>query len=306
MKGIYFPGVGIRFPYVPEYFTLFGFKIHMYGLMIGMGFFLALMISLHEAKRTGQNTEHYWDFLLVMVIPSILGARIYYVLFNLKEYTGQDKSAWKTFLDMLNIRDGGLAIYGGLIAGTLSAVVLTRVKKISLPLLADTVTMGILVGQILGRWGNFFNREAFGRLANGWTRMAIPVDYYNNDGSMAYMKKNGIITEAMLNSTEKVNGVSCITVHPTFLYEGVWNLALLLLIFFYRKHKKFDGELAMIYVAGYGVGRVIVESFRTDSLMVGPLRVSQVVGVFCIITGVSVIVWNRVRLAKKGAEAEKA
>ncbi len=296
MRGIYFPGTGIEFPSVPESFSVFGFEVKLYGLVIFLGYVLALVISLHEAKRTGQDPEDYWDFLMAMIVPSILGARIYYVLFNLKEYTGTGKSAGKVFLDMLNIRDGGLAIYGGLIAGTITAVVLTGIKKISLPLLADTVTMGILVGQILGRWGNFFNREAFGSMTKGVTRMAIPVEYYTDTDSLGYMTRNGIITDDMLKNTETVRGVECITVHPTFLYEGLWNLALLAFLFFYRKKKKFDGELAMLYVAGYGIGRVIVESFRTDSLMIGPLKVSQVVGVCCFLLGTGVIIMNRMKI----------
>ncbi len=292
MEGIYFPGLGVFFDKVPSYFNIFGFKLTIYAIAITLGFVLALLVASKEAKRTGQDDESYLDFFLVLVIPAILGARIYYILFNLGRFIQPGKSFGQIVKDMINIRNGGLAVYGGLIAGVTAAYFFTRKKKLYLPLFGDTISMGVLVGQILGRWGNFFNREAFGSYSGGPLRMAIPINYFKVL-TQSRLQEEGILTDEMLQNKEMVKGVSCFTVHPTFLYEGLWNLALLAFIFFYRKKKKFDGELAMIYVAGYGLGRFFIEMLRTDSLMIGPLKVSQVVAVLCVIVATAVIIKNR-------------
>ncbi len=301
MDGIYFPGMGIGFSNVPSGFTIFGYEIKFYGLIITVGFLLALMIACRDAKKSGQNPDDYIDYLLVMIVPVILGARIYYVLFNLKEYVAPGKSLGQTLLDMINIRNGGLAIYGGLIAGVLVAVIYTKKKKIYLPLFADTIAMGVFVGQILGRWGNFFNREAFGAYTKAFYRMAIPVSYYEQHGYYQYLVNSGIISEKMIQNPEVVNGMACITVTPTFLFEGLWNLMLLIFIFCYRKKKKFDGELALFYVAGYGIGRFLVEALRTDSLMIGPFKISQLVGLACFIVAFAALLYNYISI-KKGKE----
>ncbi len=298
MDGIFFPGLGIDLSNIPRGFTVFGFTIKFYGLIIATGFILALLIALREARRSGQNEENYLDFLLIMVIPAILGARIYYVLFDLGSYVEPGKSIGKTILDMINIRNGGLAIYGGLIAGLLTAVIFTKKRHLSLPLFADTVTMGVLVGQIMGRWGNFFNREAFGGYTNSVFRMAVPLKYYVAHGSLPYYISTNVITEKMINNMEIVHGMECITVHPTFIYESLWNLLILIFIFCYRKHKKFDGELAMIYVSCYGFGRFFIESLRSDSLMVGAFKVSQLFGLICFAVAAIVIIMNRMKIIK--------
>ena len=299
MKGIYFPGLGIFFKNVLSGISLFGFEIKFYGIIIMLGFIFAYYISTLEAKRTGQNPEDYMDLLLTLVVPSILGARIYYILFNLKEFVSPGKSAGAVIRDMINIRNGGLAIYGGLIAGAISIVFFARYKKIRFSLVLDTITMGILIGQIMGRWGNFFNREVFGRYTDGIFRMGIPVEYYSKN-FMQYLTSSGIVTDEMLAHQEVINGVSCITVHPTFLYEGLWNLLLLILIFIFRKKKRFDGEIFTYYIIGYGIGRFIIEGIRTDSLMIGPLKVSQVVAAGCVIVGIMILVYNynKIKLKK--------
>ena len=292
MDGIYFPGIGISFSNVPEGFTIFGFQIKFYGLIIAIGFVLALIIAGREGRHTGLGDDDYLDYWLWMIIPTILGARIYYILFNLKEYVGEGISFGESLRRMIDIRNGGLAIYGGIIAGVLVSWIYTRKKKIYLPQFADNITYGILIGQIMGRWGNFFNREVFGEYTSGFLRMGIPVDYLKSRGTMSYYQSNGIVTDTMLQNTEMINGQECITVMPSFLLEGMWNLALLIFLFLYRKRKKFDGELSMIYILGYGIGRFIIEGNRTDSLMIGPLKVSQVVAIFCIVTGLAVLIRN--------------
>ena len=292
MNGIYFPGLGINLKNVPSGFSLFGFEIKFYGLIIATGFILAYLVSVKEAKRTKQDPEIYLDYLLTMVIPAILGARIYYIVFNLKDFVEPGKGFKDILLDMINIRNGGLAIYGGLIVGAIVAFIIGKKKGIGGFLLLDTITMGILIGQIMGRWGNFFNREVFGRFTDGIFRMAIPVDYYSK-GFLSYLTNSGIVTEEMMNHQEIVNGVSCITVHPTFIYESLWNVALLIFIFFYRKKKRFDGEIITLYMLGYGIGRLLIEGMRTDSLMIGPLKISQVVAVICIVAAVIVFIMHR-------------
>ena len=303
MDGIYFPGMHIFFKKVISEISIFKLEITMYAVIITLGFILALLVASKEGKRTGQNEEDYLDFFLVMIIPTLIGLRLYYVLFNLDRFIVEGKSAGQIFLDMINIRNGGLAVYGGLIAGTLTGFIFAKVKKINFPLFGDCIALGVLVGQILGRWGNFFNREAFGDYTSSIFRMAIPVDYYSK-GFMNHMIEEGIITQKMLDNQEIVNGVSCITVHPTFLYEGVWNALLLLALFLYRKHKKFDGEMWWLYIWGYGLGRVWIESLRTDSLMVFGLniKVSQLLAALCVIAASVIIVKKRMDFMKENTE----
>ncbi len=292
MQGIYFPGVGIFFEKVLSAITILNVKIPLYAICVTGGFILALIIASKEAQRTGQNDEDYLDFFLWLVIPAIAGARIYYVIFNHERFIQPGKSIGKTLVDMINIHNGGLAVYGGLIAGVLAGFIFARKRKINFPLFGDTIALGVVAAQIVGRWGNFFNRECFGAYTQSKLRMAIPVNYFSR-GYLQTLRNDGIITSDMLNKQELVKGIACITVHPMFLYEGVWNLALLIFLLLYRKKKKFDGELAMIYVAGYGLGRFWIEWLRTDSLMVGGLKVSQIVAAICFFLAISVIVKNR-------------
>lgn len=298
MNGIFFPGLGISFGNVPSGFTVFGFEIRFYGLIIALGFILGLLWACHEAKRTGQNPEAYQDFLLIMIIPTILGARLYYIIFYPERFFARGQSLGQTLLAMINLRNGGLAIYGGIIGATLTGLIFVKKRKLHFPLFTDTISMGLLIGQILGRWGNFFNREAFGAYTDSVFRMAIPVSYYEMNGSLGYFRQTGVITDTMLQHTETVRNITCITVHPTFLYEGTWNFLLFLFLLYYRKHKKFDGEMSLIYVAGYGLGRFFVEGLRTDSLMIGPLKVSQCLGLLCVAAGAVLIVVNRIRIAR--------
>lgn len=299
-SSIFFPNLGIVLRNIGNHISVFGIEIKFYGIVITIGFILAYFLVVNEAKRTGQNPENYLDLMLVILIPSILGARIYYILFSLDSYIvkGDIKA---TILGMLNIREGGLAIYGGIIGGVIAAVIFCKVKKFHIWEMADAASFGLLVGQILGRWGNFFNREAFGRYTNSVFAMGIPLDYYRKEGSLNGLVKEGIISQEMLDNTKMIDGMDCIMVHPTFLYESLWNLAVLIFLLIYRKHKKFTGEFAFIYIAAYGLGRFIVESFRTDSLMLGNtgIRVSQLVGIVCFVVGATCLTINYIKLAGK-------
>ena len=300
MEGIFFPGWGISFTKVLRDFTIFGLSIKFYAIIITLGFIFATIISRREARLSNQNPEDYLDFVLAMVIPVIVGARLYYVIFNHENFFGNGKTVGQTIWAIINLRSGGLAIYGGLIAGTITAIIFAKKKKMTMPLMWDTVSMGVLVGQILGRWGNFFNREVFGAYTSSPFRMAIPFGYYGTN-HLNYLMNSGIITQEMLDNPEVVNGVQCITVHPAFLYEGFLNFLILVFIFCFRKHKKFDGEIGLIYMMGYGICRFFVVAIRTDSLMLGPLRVSQVVALACVVIALILLFLNK-KWIKDGKE----
>jgi phosphatidylglycerol:prolipoprotein diacylglycerol transferase len=300
---ILFPNLGIILKKVGNQISLFGIDIKYYGIVIALAFIMGYILAVREAKRTNQNTENYLDLILALIVPVILGARIYYILFRLDDYIVKG-SIKETLLGMINIRNGGLAIYGGVIAGIIVGIIFTRVKKMNFWLTADTAAFGLLIGQIIGRWGNFFNREAFGGYTNCKFAMAIPVDYFKSKGSYYGLVNSGIISSQMLENTKTLNGLECITVHPTFLYESLWNLLLLILLYLLRKYKKFDGQLALTYVMGYGFGRFLIESLRSDSLMIGGvLKVSQLLGLICFIAGAGALLY--MSLKKKGSKVEE-
>ena len=288
MEGIYFPGLHIKFPNIPTGFRLFGVEIRFYAIAVFLGFVIAYLVAKRLGKKEGLDEELYLDFFLAMVIPSILGARIYYILFRLENYTGGTFK--ENLLSMINIRQGGLAVYGGLIAGTITAVIFCKKKKVSVGRFADTVFPGVLIGQMLGRWGNFFNREAFGSFTKSFMRMAIPMNFFTDkEQNFAYLASEGVISEKMVQNLEVVNGVGCITVWPTFLLEGIWCLISFIILLWYRQKKRFDGEITLLYAALYGLGRCGIEALRTDSLMIGSFKVSQLLAGACFIICLALI-----------------
>lgn len=282
---IAFPNLNIYLENVPKSFTIFGFTIALYGVIIGFGFFLALILITNVAKKTGQNADTYWDVATYVIVFSIIGARLYYVFF-----------AWDYYKDnpisILNIRNGGLAIYGGVIAGFLTAAIYCKIKKTSFLKMADTCMYGLLLGQTMGRWGNFTNREAFGEYTNGLFAMRLPVE----------MVRGGEITELMKEHMS--TATNYVQVSPTFLYESMWNLGLLILLLLYLKHKKFDGEIMLLYLGGYGLGRAWIEGLRTDQLIMHTtgLPVSQMLAICLVIFAVVAEVVVRVRLKKAGSK----
>lgn len=300
---IHFPNMGITWNNVPHGFSIFGFEIALYGLVIAIGMVLGVLMAEWQAKRTGQNPELYLDFALYGIIISVIGARLYYVAF-----------AWNEFKDnpisIINLRTGGLAIYGGVIAAILTGIVYCKVKKVSFFQLADTGILGLLVGQIIGRWGNFFNREAFGKFTNNLFAMQISLadvsyDYTCSVQTLSerYAKKQAAFDNIMQirENIQTIDGIQYIQVHPTFLYESVWNLVLLILLIIYSKHKKFEGELFFLYLAGYGLGRVWIEGLRTDQLFLWgtPIAVSQALSALLVIGAGMVIAMKRISLRKK-------
>ena len=275
---IRFPHLGIYLPNVGKTISVFGFDIAYYGITIAIAMIVGISIALHEAKRTGQNQDTYLDLLMLTMLTSVVGARIYYVIFSWSNY--KDNLG-----EILNIRNGGLAIYGGIIAGVITVFVYSKITKMKFLQIADTVCMGLAAGQIIGRWGNFFNREAFGEYTNNLLAMQLPV---------SAVRKNEI-TSAMWNHVVTIGGVEYIHVHPTFLYEGLWNIMVLLFLFWFRKRKKFEGELFFCYLAGYGVGRFWIESLRTDQLLLPGIHVpvSQMLSAVLVIVSLSVIICKR-------------
>ena len=276
---IAFPNLGISFEHVGKNIDIFGFTIAYYGIIIGAAILLGFLIATVEAKRTGQNPEDYMDMGIIGVIAGIVGARLYYVIFSWDMYKDN-------LLHIFNLREGGLAIYGGVIGAVVAVFALARWKKLSPFLILDTVAMPILNGQMLGRWGNFFNREAFGEYTDGLFAMRLPVDAV----------RSGDITERMREYMETIGGVEYIQVSPTFLYESVWCAVLLIILILYRKHKKYEGELFLLYIFGYALGRVWIEGLRTDQLLIPGIGfpVSQALaGCVVIFAGVALVVLRR-------------
>ncbi len=276
-RTIDFPNIGIHLKSVGDHITVFGFDIAYYGMIIGLGILVGILIAALEAKRTKQNPEDYYDLAIYAVIFAIIGARIYYVIFSWDMYKDH-------LLSIFNIRQGGLAIYGGVIAAVITVFVFANKKHLSAPLLLDTAVLGLVAGQMIGRWGNFFNREAFGEYTDGLLAMRLPVDAVRGSD----------ITELMRKHMETEEGVSYIQAHPTFLYESLWCLLILILLLLYRKHKKFNGEIFLIYLAGYGFGRFWIEGLRTDQLLLPGigLPVSQLLAGVLVAASVLLILYH--------------
>lgn len=275
---IEFPNIGIHLESVGNHISVFGFDIAYYGIIIGLGILAGILIAVLEAKRTGQNPEDYYDLAIYAVIFAIIGARIYYVVFSWDMYKDH-------LLSIFNIRQGGLAIYGGVIAAVITVIVFARIKGLSAPLLMDTAGLGLVAGQMIGRWGNFFNREAFGEYTDWLLAMRLPVDAVRGSD----------ITKLMREHMETVEGVAYIQVHPTFLYESLWCLLILVLLLLYRKHKRFDGEVFLLYLAGYGFGRFWIERLRTDQLLLPGVGfpVSQLLAGVLMVVSTGLIIYKR-------------
>lgn len=279
MPEIWFANLGVKINHLNRIaFSIFGIDVYWYGIIIATGIVLGLLLIMKEAKRTGQNPEFYSDGLIFTTIISLISARTYYVLFS-----------WDYFKDNLDkifsIRDGGIAIYGAIIGGTITIIIYSRIKKVNYLKVGDTVVFGLLVGQILGRFGNFVNREAFG----GYTDSLFAMRYLKEQVAQANLTPN------IIENVITVNGTQYISVHPTFLYESMWNLTLLIILFLYRKKKKFNGEIMAMYFVGYGIGRFWIEGLRTDALLIGHTNfaVSRVLSLVLSIVFIIYIFINR-------------
>ena len=266
MKGadIAFPNIGIYFSNVPKSVSVAGFQIAFYGIIIACGMLLGIVMARWNAKRTGQNPDIYTDFALWGILFALIGARAYYVIFSWDSYKDD-------FMQIFNIRGGGLAIYGGVIAAVITAIVYCKRKNYNFLKFVDTAVTGLILGQIIGRYGNFMNREAFGEYTNSLFAMRLKVDEVNPSS----------ITDVMTEHMQTIDGVNYIQVHPTFLYESVWNLIILILMILRIKKKAFNGEIFLIYLIGYGIGRCWIEGLRYRSVADRHNRDCCFAGPFC-------------------------
>lgn len=278
---ITFPKLGLEFNVGSDAFTVFGLTIKWYGIIIALGLLLALIYCFRRMEHFGLDGDKVIDAVFAGIIGGIVGARLYYIAFNLDQY--------RDIKEILSIRSGGLAIFGGLIGAILCGGITAKVKKIKLPPLLDIASMGFLIGQGIGRWGNFFNHEAFGT---------------NTD--MPWGMSSGKIQQYLLVNMDTILEETGITVdpyrpvHPCFLYESLWCLLGFLLLHLYYKKRKYDGEMFLLYVCWYGLERMIVEGLRTDSLFIGPFRVSQMLAGLLFVSSLTILIVNHFRFKKNG------
>lgn len=277
---IAFPHLGIYLSNVPKTIMIGNFGIALYGVMVAAAMLAGISIAARVGKMTGQDPDLYWDSFIWIVISSIVGARIYYVAFMWDYYKNDP-------LQIFNLRAGGLAVYGGIILAVLTLIFYCRTKKANPWLFLDTIGFGLVIGQVIGRWGNFFNREVFGEYTDGLLAMRLP----------ASTVRPSDISESIAAHMEA--GTNYIQVHPTFLYEGLWNLMVFGVLCFClrKKTKRFDGELFLIYLAGYGIGRAIIESIRTDQLFLPGTRipVSMLLGLVIAACSTAAIIAGRIK-----------
>lgn len=290
MNMLSFPGLGLEFEMNRVAFTVFGVEVYWYGVIIAVGFILAVLYGCRKAGPFGVDQDKVLDMLFVAVPSAIIGCRLYYVIFNLDFFRRNGKLDWAAMID---IRDGGLAIYGGIIAGVLAAVIYCRVRRQLFWCYADCGAFGFLIGQIVGRWGNFVNIEAYGGVTDLPWRMSAP----SIAGDLLYQGQiDSAVYQQILDGT--------LGVHPTFFYESLWNfIGLLLLMLLARRKRKFNGQLFLLYVMWYGAGRTVIEGLRTDSLYFfgTGLRISQLVGILSVI-GAAVLYLVRLKTAGPAAE----
>ena len=275
MSIITFPGLGLEFHLDRVAFHVLGYPVYWYGIIIAAGFLLAVGFCMRRAPKFGMTGDDLIDMLLFAVPLAIIGARLYYIIFYLDFFTNPDGSLnWK---EMLLVRDGGLAIYGGVIAAVLTVIVFCKVRKAKIGAYLDIGAFGLLIGQAVGRWGNFMNAEAFGSETTLPWRMGVQVW---NEVSQTY--------------------VSYGEVHPTFLYESLWNVVgFVLLLVVANKWRKYDGQIFTGYVAWYGIGRAWIEGLRTDSLYFfglklfgSPIRTSQVLAATSAAVAIGLLIWQ--------------
>ena len=263
MMSIAFPNLGIYLNHVIRYIHLFSWPVAVYGITMALGILAGLLVASWAAGKTGQNPEDYTNIALLGIVLGLLGARAYYVIFSWDYYSRHPG-------EILDLRGGGLALYGSLIGAVAAVLIYCRWKKLHILLVLDTACLGMVTGQIIGRWGNFFNREAFGEYTDNLFAMRLPLEAVRADE----------VTPLMHAHEQVIDGITYIQVHPTFLYESMWNLGVLVLlvILTVRGKKRFDGEIFLLYLLLYGIGRFWIEALRTDQLLIPgtQIPVSQV------------------------------
>ena len=277
---IRFPHLGIEIASLGKGITIGGFTIAFYGMIIAFGMVMGYLMTAFQAKRTGQEPDLYLDLALWDIVFAVIGARIYYVVFS-----------WDYYKDNLsqifNTRGGGLAIYGGVIAGVITTIIFGKVRKQNFFQLLDTACVGLITGQIIGRWGNFCNREAFGGYTDGLFAMQL------KESDVA----SSNLTHAVLKHIVEIDGTRYIQVHPTFLYESLWNVGVLVVLLLFTKYRKYNGQIFLIYLLGYGLGRVWIEGLRTDQLIFfgTGVAVSQVLSGVLVVASAGILIYQYVK-----------
>ena len=274
---ISFPHLRITLQHVGRFITIGSFSFTWYGIVLAVAMVSGIWLAVTLARRTGQDEELYFNFAILAIILSVLGARIYYVIFTWDYYSAHP-------LEILNIRGGGLAIYGGIITALITAAVYCRIKKLDTAVFFDIGIIPLALGQMIGRWGNFFNREAFGEYTDSLLAMRLPLEAVAPEDVTARMQAN----------TVQIDGTVFIQVHPTFLYESLWNLALvlLMLLMLLRWKRRPKGLVFLTYLTGYGIGRFWIEGLRTDQLLIPgtAIAVSQLLSLILAVTGTVLII----------------
>ena len=271
MVTVSFPGLGIgEISFNKVAFTIpigDGIQVRWYGIIIVTGIILAFLYAYYRSKHEGISFDDLLDYAIFVVVCGIIGARLYYVITSGNDYT---------FFEVFEIWKGGIAIYGGIIGGALALIGVSMRKKIKCQRAFDMICPGVMIGQIVGRWGNFFNGEAYGE-----SPAADSLLYFMR----MELKHEGWATSYLCQ--------------PTFLYESIWNLVGFIIINAFYKKKKYDGQIFLMYITWYGLGRMMIEGLRTDSLMIGTFRISQVVAFLCFITGTILLVTFAIRARKQ-------
>ena len=281
MFHVTFPGLGLEFEISRVAFTVAGVPIYWYGICIAAGMLLAMLFAFSKARDFGIDSDRMVDVVFLATIVAVVCARAFYVLFAPFEY--------ETLWDMINLRDGGIAIYGGIIGAFVSGWALCKWRKVRVLPMFDVASMGFLIGQAFGRWGNFFNQEAFG------TNTDLPWGMYS-EGTNYYLTS---VQQTLADQGITVD--PALPVHPTFLYESLWCLLGFFLLWAYMRRRRFEGEIFLMYLVWYGFERFFVEGLRTDSLeSAGNVRVSQVIALVCVVAGL--IIWQMLRRRAAGRE----
>ena len=281
---IRFPHLGIEIASLGKGITIGGFTIAFYGMIIAFGMVMGYLMTAFQAKRTGQEPDLYLDLALWDIVFAVIGARIYYVIVTWDYYKDN-------LLQIFNTRGGGLAIYGGVIAGVITTIIFGKVRKQNFFQLLDTACIGLITGQIIGRWGNFCNREAFGGYTNGLFAMQLK----QSDVAASNL------THSVLKHAVEIDGTRYIQVHPTFLYESLWNIGVLIILLLFTKHRKYNGQIFLIYLLGYGLGRMWIEGLRTDQLIFfgTGVAVSQVLSGVLVVASAAILIYRFVKDRQK-------
>lgn len=279
---VIFPHLGIEIENMTSGFSVFGIHIAWYGVIIALGILIAAMLIFNLARRTGQNPDDYIDIAILTVIFGIIGARIYYVIFNWSYYSANLK-------EIINLRNGGLAIYGGLILGVTCIAVMCKLKKMSFLRVLDTCAPGVVIAQAIGRWGNFVNMEAYGGYTDNVFAMQIKLS-----------EASGVVSKELMDNIVTLSGEHYIQVHPTFLYESFLCIIVFIGVMIFRKKAKYYGEVALWYFGGYALGRFFIEALRTDALHIGntDIAVSQMLALLVFCASLAILVVMRIYIFK--------